>query len=198
MKIIGFVASPRKTGNTAWVVNQILESAKEHGAETQSWYCSDLDKPCRSCYACRQGDLHGQSSKRCLINDNIQKLYDELERADALILGSPIYMGQMSAQAKIFNDRLFGSQLYQPRFHPHFKEENLAKKKLILVFTQGNPNAEMFRGYFDYTKQMFQLLGFEVKEVVVVAGMRNELAHERKELHSLTEKIGLSLVSELP
>jgi multimeric flavodoxin WrbA len=37
----------------------------------------------------------------------MQKLYDALEQADALVLGSPVYMGQMSAQAKIVTDRLF-------------------------------------------------------------------------------------------
>ena len=53
MKIIGFIASPRKEGNTAWIVNKILEGAKEQGAETQSWYFSDLDiKPCQGCLGC--------------------------------------------------------------------------------------------------------------------------------------------------
>jgi multimeric flavodoxin WrbA len=40
MKIMGFTASPRKQGNTAWVVNKMLEGAKDQGAETQSWYFS--------------------------------------------------------------------------------------------------------------------------------------------------------------
>jgi multimeric flavodoxin WrbA len=38
MKIIGFTASPRKEGNTAYAVDKIPEGAKEQGAETQSWY----------------------------------------------------------------------------------------------------------------------------------------------------------------
>jgi multimeric flavodoxin WrbA len=188
MKIIGFIASPRKEGNTAWIVNKILEGANEQGAETQSWYFSDLDiKPCRSCYGCKQGD------RGCIINDDMQKLYGAIEHADALILGSPVYMGQMSAQAKIFTDRLFAQ--FSPRFSPYFKEENSAKK-LILVFTQGNPDSDMFQLYFDYTKNMFQLLEFDVKEVYVVAGMRNEAAHERKDLHTVMKDIGSSLVSE--
>ncbi|MDR1207947.1 MAG: flavodoxin family protein, partial [Holosporales bacterium] len=115
MKIIGFIASPRQAGNTAWTVNKILESAKEQGAETQSWYCSANDKPCQSCFACRQGDIRGQSGLRYVINDNISKVYEALVDADVLVFGIPIYMGQMSAQAKIFTDRLFGSRLYQPR-----------------------------------------------------------------------------------
>jgi multimeric flavodoxin WrbA len=189
MKIIGFIASPRKEGNTAWIINKILEGATEQGAETQSWYFSDLDiKPCQSCYGCKKGD------RGCIINDDMQKLYGAIEHADALVLGSPVYMGQMSAQAKIFTDRLFAR--FSPRFSPYFKEENAAKKKLILVFNQGNPDSGMFQLYFDYTKKMFQLLEFDVKEVQVVAGMRNEAAHERKDLHTVMKDIGSSLVSE--
>jgi multimeric flavodoxin WrbA len=189
MEIMGFIASPRKEGNTAWIVNKILEGAKEQGAETRSWYFSDLDiKPCRGCLGCKQGD------RRCIVNDDMQKLYGALEHADVLVLGSPIYMGQMTAQAKIFIDRWFAR--ISPRFSPHFKEENVAKKKLILVFDQGNPDSGLFQVYFDYTKKIFQLLEFNVKDVVVVAGMRNEPARERKDLHAAMKDIGSSLVSE--
>ena len=187
MKIIGFIGSPRKEGNTAWIVNKILEGATEQGAETQSWYFSDLDiKPCKGCLNCIQSD-------RCVINDDMQKLYTALKQADALVLGSPVYMGQMSAQAKIFTDRLFAQ--ITPRFSPQFKEEN-AGKKLVLVFTQGNPDPNMFQIYFNYTKNMFQLLEFDVKGVHIVAGMRKESAHERKDLHTAMKDIGSSLVVE--
>jgi hypothetical protein len=61
------------------------------------------------------------------------------------------------------------------------------------VFTQGNPDPGMFQVYFDYTKHMFQLLEFDVEGVQVVAGMRSEAAHERKDLHTAMKEIGLSL-----
>ena len=187
MKIIGFIASPRKEGNTAWVVNKILEGARERGAETEVWYSGELDiKPCGGCLGCVQSD-------QCVINDDMQKLYHALTEADALVLGSPIYMGQMSAQAKLFTDRLFAQ--ITPRFSPRFKEEN-AGKKLVLAFTQGNPDPEMFRVYFDYTRGMFQLLEFDVRELHVVAGLRSRPAHEREELLPVLERIGASLVSE--
>jgi multimeric flavodoxin WrbA len=122
----------------------------------------------------------------------MQKLYDAIEHADALVLGSPVYMGQMSAQAKIFTDRLFAH--ISPRFSPFYKEK-AAKKKLLLVFTQGNPDSSKFQVYFDYTKSMFQMLEFDVKEVLVVAGMRTEPARERKDLGTAMKTIGSSLVS---
>jgi len=64
------------------------------------------------------------------------------------------------------------------------------------VFTQGDPDAGFFQEYFDYTKKMFQLLEFDVKEVLVVAGMQNGPAHEIKDLHTVLKNIGSSLVSE--
>jgi multimeric flavodoxin WrbA len=102
-------------------------------------------------------------------------------------------MGQMSAQAKIFTDRLFA--VISPRFSPHYKEKAV-KKKLILTFNQGNPDSSMFQSYIDYTKHMFQLLEFDVKEVPVITSMRNGPAHERKDLDTALKAVGSSLVSE--
>ena len=121
----------------------------------------------------------------------MQKIYAMLKYADGLVLGSPIYMGQMSAQAKIFTDRLFAQ--ITPRFSPRFKEEN-AGKKLILVFTQGNPDASKFKTYCDYTKQMFQLLEFDVKDMIIVTDTRTEPASEKKGLLSELMKMGAKLV----
>ena len=186
MKIIGFVASPRKNGNTAWIVNEILEGAKAAGAETQIWYSGELDiKPCKGCLDCVQND-------KCSINDDMQRLYEALRQADALVLGSPVYMGQMSAQAKCFTDRLFAQ--ITPRFSPRFKEEN-AGKKLILAFTQGNPDPGKFQVYYDYTKNIFQLLEFDVKDLIVVPGTRSEQASEKKELQTAMKNIGSALLN---
>jgi len=185
MKVVGFVASPRIDGNTAWVVDKILEGAKEHGAETEVWCSGNINLgPCKGCLSCVK-------TGRCIINDDMQKIYGALKQADALVLGSPIYMGQMSAQAKMFTDRLFAQ--ISPRFSPKFKEEN-AGKKLVLAFTQGNPDPNMFQTYFDYTKRMFELLEFDVKTVQVIEGTRNRPACERADLPALLKSVGSSLV----
>jgi multimeric flavodoxin WrbA len=187
MKVIGFVASQRKAGNTAWVVEQILEGAKEIGAETEVFYSGELDiKPCMGCLACVQ-------SGKCAVNDDMRTLYSALKTADGLVLGSPVYMGQMSGQAKVFTDRLFAQ--ITPRFSPRFKEEN-AGKKLILAFTQGNPDAEKFREYYDYTKKMFCLLEFDFRDLVVVTDTRSEAAHEKQGLRAKIRGVGAMLAGE--
>jgi len=186
MQIIGFNASPRKSGNTAWTINRILDSAAKAGAQTQFFHTSELNiSPCRGCLGCVSGN-------GCVVADDMQQVYTALKQADALILGSPVYMAQMSGQAKVFTDRLFAQ--ITPRFSPRFKEEN-AGKKLILVFTQGNPDQSKFQTYYDYTKSMFQMLEFDVIDFIVVTGTRSEAASKQPELDIKLKDFGEALVS---
>ena len=185
MKIIGYNASPRKNGNTAWSVARILDGARERGANVEVWNAGELNiNPCRGCLGCVKND-------KCGLPDDMQAIYATLKDADGLVLGMPIYMGQMNAQAKIFMDRLFAQ--ITPRFSPHFREEN-AGKKLVLVFTQGNPDENKFKEYCDYTRNMFQLLEFDVKDTIIIAGTRTESASEKKGLLSSLTAVGAKLV----
>lgn len=186
MNIIGIIASEHKEGNTAFIVNEILKGAKENGANTEAFHFGNLDiKPCRGCWACHKGD------GGCVINDDMKKIYDALEHTNAIVLGLPIYMGQMSAQGKIFTDRLFAR--VSPKFSPFFKEKPM-KQKLILSFHQGNPDKDLFKPYMDYTKHMFEVLDFDVKEVPVITGLRNGAARERDDLHRSLKDFGSGLV----
>lgn len=186
MNIMGIIASERREGNTAFIVNKLLEGAREQGAQTQSFSFSDLDiKPCRGCWACHKSD------QGCVIKDDMQKIYNAMENTDVIILGLPIYMGQMSAQGKIVTDRLFAQ--FSPRFSPFFKD-NAVKKQIVLSFNQGNPNADLFKPYIEYTSQMFKTLEFDVKEIPVVTGLRSGPIYDRKDLSRDLKRFGSGLV----
>ena len=185
MNMIGIIASQRREGNTAFIVNKLLEGAREQGVKTQSFSFSDLDiKPCRGCWACHKGD------QGCVINDDMQKIYDAMDSADVIILGLPIYMGQMSAQGKIYTDRLFAR--FSPKFSPFFKD-NTVKKQMVLSFNQGNPDVDLFRTYINYTNQMFKTLEFDVKEVPVVTNLRSGSIYDRDDLCRELKSFGSSL-----
>jgi multimeric flavodoxin WrbA len=178
MKIIGFSGSPRESGNTLWAVKKILDGAKQAGAETMLFSSSNLEiKPCRGCYGCKNSD------NGCVINDDMQKIYAGLKDAVAVVFASPVYMGQMTGQAKAFMDRLFPTN--SPRFSPYYKEQG-KKKKMLLVFTQGNPDKTKFQTYFNYTKQLFEILEYDVKDTVIIAGTR---AAEAKDMSGLSESL---------
>ena len=186
MKIIGFSGSPHKSGNIAWTVEQILKGAAAVGAQTLLFSASELDmKPCCGCFGCKNGDAG------CVIKDDMQKVYDELLDVDALVFASPIYMGQMTGQAKSFLDRLFPTN--SPKFSPFYKEQ--AKKKLIPVFTQGNPDKAKFQTYIDYTKQMFEVLDYDVTEPIIVTGTRSAEAKDMDGLGESLAVIGARLIT---
>ena len=85
MRIIGVCGSPRNGGNTELILNEALMAAKEEGAEVGLIRICDYKlEPCNACSACFR-------AKKCVINDDCEKLYQELVRADGIILGSPSY-----------------------------------------------------------------------------------------------------------
>jgi multimeric flavodoxin WrbA len=105
MEVIAFNGRPRKTWNTATLLKYALEGATSWGAETKLVHLYDLDfKGCRSCFGCKTKG--GPSYGRCAIQDDLTPLFKEIETADALILGTPIYIGTVSGEMKSFMERL--------------------------------------------------------------------------------------------
>jgi len=160
IKVLGLVGSPKVDGNTAKIVNAILEGAAENGAEAVTYNLASLDiKGCDACHRCQENGC-------CVIDDDMQELYQQIEEADTVVLGSPVYMWQMTAQTKLLIDRM--TAFLRPNF-----SSRLDNKKLILVFTQGIPDRDAFEPYFEYTAGLLYYLGFDVLEIIVAAGTDN-------------------------
>jgi multimeric flavodoxin WrbA len=158
IKILGLVGSPNINGNTAKLVNAILEGAAENGANKAVFNLTSLDiKGCDACRRC-------QDSGCCLIDDDMQEIYEEIQIADIVILGSPVYMWQMTAQTKLFVDRL--TAYLRPDY-----SSRLDHKKLILVFSQGSSDRDAFKPYFEYTAGLLYYMGFDVLDMIIAAGM---------------------------
>ena len=161
MKVLGLIGSPRVDGNTTKLVNAILEGAAENGAETKVYNLSVLDiNPCKGCMTCK---IDG----KCVVDDDMQQLYDEIQAADAVVLGSPLYMWEVTAQTKLFIDRLVAF------LNPDFSTRLNLPKKLVLAFTQGNPDLNTFKQYFDYMEGLFSFMQFDVQGSIVAAGTYN-------------------------
>jgi len=105
MEVIGFNGSPRKNWNTATLLQKALEGAASQGAKTKLVHLYDLDfKGCRSCFGCRTKG--GPSYGRCAVKDDLTPILKEIEAANAVILGTPIYLGTVSGEMKSFMERL--------------------------------------------------------------------------------------------
>jgi len=99
-RILGISGSPRVGGNTDWVVQESLNAASEEGATVKLLRICDCDlRPCDACQACF-------GTGRCAIGDDAEKVYQAIMDAEGVILASPVYFQGVTAQMKIFIDRV--------------------------------------------------------------------------------------------
>jgi len=105
MKVMAFNGSPRKEWNTATLLKKALEGASSKGVETELIHLYDLDfKGCMSCFACKEKG--GKSYGKCAVEDDLMPIFKKIEGADAVIFGSPVYLGSISGEMQSFMERL--------------------------------------------------------------------------------------------
>ncbi len=97
MKVLGICGSFRDISNTNKLVERV---AKASGVDYELVYLGKHNiKPCSGCAECMMNE--GQ----CIIDDDMQPLYEKLMNADALIVGAPTYYMDISGAVKTFIDR---------------------------------------------------------------------------------------------
>lgn len=99
MRVLGIAGSPRRGGNTDLLLAEVMKGAASKGAEVRTIVLNDLEiTPCQHCDACFEAG-------ECRIKDDMQKVYKELERAERIVLASPVHFMGVTAQAKAMIDR---------------------------------------------------------------------------------------------
>jgi multimeric flavodoxin WrbA len=114
--MIAINGSPRKAGNTAMLLNKSLEGAAARGAETEMVHLYDLNfKGCISCFACKR--IGGKSYGRCALKDALTPILEKVPKVDAIVLGSPIYFGNVTGEMRSFLERLLFPYLVYDKEH---------------------------------------------------------------------------------
>lgn len=100
MKVLAIHGSARKDGNTAILIRTVLEELNQMGIETEMiQFAGTVIEPCKACWACG-----GQ--KNCVHrNDLFRDVFDQMMAADGIILGSPVYCANISANMQAFLER---------------------------------------------------------------------------------------------
>ena len=100
IKLFGISGSPRKA-STDYIVREALRHAGEmYSADTE--YFSAMGKKINFCIHC---DYCIRNKNGCVHKDDMQAVYEKLKWADAIIIGTPVYQGMLSAQTKAIMDR---------------------------------------------------------------------------------------------
>ena len=143
-KIIVIDGGPRKTMNTAQMLQRFVEGAKSvsEQIEVMTVRLYELDyKGCMSCMACK---VKGRASNVCKFKDALTPILEEIAQADGLVMGSPIYFGDVTGQMRTFLERLAFPWLSYNDY------SMTAPKKMPVVLMEtmnGTPDRNNSQGY---------------------------------------------------
>ena len=182
MKILAIVGSPRLNGNTNYLVDRALEEAAKLGTETEKIVLSQYEvKPCL-------GHENCATFESCLQKDDMAWILDRFCEADGVILATPVYYYNVTAQMKAFIDRNYFI----------YKKDKRSRARVVGIIVV----AEM-EGIEDtlYTLRQFVDWSFNVKEDkrFIVCGYASRIGDAQNNLLLIEEarKLGKQMAESL-
>ncbi len=151
MRILGIQGSPRKKGNTRFLLDLFLEKARELGASTE---VVDVDKrhilPCKEYTVCEKKGF-------CPIDDDMKKeIYTLLREAEAVVVATPIFFYNTTAQLKALIDR--SQTLWARKYRLKLADPGQKYRKGFLLALGATKGANLFEGVKLTAKYFFDAI----------------------------------------
>ncbi|MHA2244340.1 MAG: flavodoxin family protein [Candidatus Hodarchaeales archaeon] len=182
-KIVIVKGSPRKKGNSCILAEALAKGAKDNGADVEEFFLHEMNiQPCNACDVCIK-----KPEKGCVIDDDMQKIYTSIVSADSIVITSPIYWFNISAQTKLFIDRLYGLVVS--------KKNSLKGKRIGIILTYGDTNQHSSGAInaINSFKDIFRYVGAEITEVVHGSAMDAGEIKQNLNLMDSAYKLGKKL-----
>ncbi|MHA2075249.1 MAG: flavodoxin family protein [Candidatus Hodarchaeales archaeon] len=178
-RIVIIKGSPRRGGNSCSLADSVIQGAKDNDAHVDDFFLQKMNiKPCNACNACIK-----QVEKECIIDDDMQAIYSALREADAIVIASPTYWFNISAQTKLFIDRLYG--LVEPN------KDIMRSKKIGIILTYGDSDQYSSGAInaINSFKDTFRYIGSEI--VGIVHGSASDKGEIKKNQDLMDEAYSL-------
>ena len=193
MRVLGIAGSPRRGGNTDLLLAEVMKGAASRGVEVKIIILNDLKiAPCQHCDACLE-------TGRCKVEDDMQMVYDELMKADRIVLASPIQFMTVTAQAKAMIDRCqsLWARKYVLKQPPLGSEPG--KKKGLFISVGGRRVANLFEPALVTVKSLFKVLDITYAGELLFPGIDEKGAiKEHPDALKQAYLAGQKLVKESP
>jgi multimeric flavodoxin WrbA len=179
--VLVFKGSPREHGNSSTLAEKAVEGAKAAGAEVESFSLHRMDiRPCDACDTCHETGV-------CVLMDDMQGLYPKLQKADAILIASPIYWFTMNAQTKLFIDRWYALEI---------SEGNALKGKqfgIILTYGDTDPYSSGAINAIRTFQDMLRYIGGNIAGIVYGTASDVGDVQSQPELMERAYKLGQKL-----
>ena len=172
MNILVLNGSPRTNGNTAAMVNAFVEGASENGNTiTVVDVCKKKIAGCLACEYC-----HTKGSGKCIQQDDMQEIYPVLEKAEMIVLASPIYYHSFTGQLQCAINRIYALD----------KPKNL--KKAALILSSGSDHVYC-GAIYEYQNSFLNYLKLEDMGIYSAYGKQNKSEEKLNELREFGRRL---------
>jgi multimeric flavodoxin WrbA len=185
MKIVAVLGSPRSKGNSTILARIVLDKAGELGAQTEEFVLNKLQyRGCQGCETCKTKLDH------CVLEDDLTQVLDAVKQADAVILATPIYFGEVSGQFKTFFDRTYSY------LNSDFTSRLQPGKSSVFIVAQGQTDPNMYADVHPRYEMWLKGYGFAANHLLRMNGPGPaDSVGQRPDLVSQAEEIAKSLVA---
>jgi len=164
-KIIAIYGSPRRSGNTARLLQRAVEGAREGGAEVQEIILRDLKmSPCLEIYGCK-------NAGECRLKDDFQTARDQILASQGLMLASPVFFYTVSAHTKILMDRF--QSLWVKKYWidktPGGQPTN--QRKGLFISVGATKGKKLFDGILLSLKYFFDVIDMKLWKALLYRGL---------------------------
>ncbi len=146
-KIIAINASPRTAWNTGTLIREAAKGTESKGADVKVYdlYQSEKFTGCISCFGCKLPEHQGV----CVYKDGLTPILDDIRSADGLIIGTPNYLGDVSAGFRALYERLiFQSLTYKT------EPRSYNERRIPVLFIMTSNAAEDYYAQIGYDKML--------------------------------------------
>jgi multimeric flavodoxin WrbA len=189
MKVLSFLGSPRRGGNTEILLDEALRGASDHGGSCEKVVLRDLKiTPCLEIYKCAKDGV-------CAIKDDMQDLFPKIEQAQRVIIASPIFFYSVSAWTKAMIDRC--QSLWAKKYILKLPVSAVADRKGAFISVAATRGKKLFDGVRLTIKYFFDAIDVTYSDELLVRGVddKGEVRKQEEALQRAYE-LGRRLVTD--
>lgn len=163
MNCLLFQGSARKGGNTDNLLQKIIQGIENVQGSYKLYRLPDLDiHPCIGCGSCEENG-------ECIFKDDMYGIYQSIRSADRILVASPIYFYNLTAQTKLFIDRC--QTLWSRKYLLNTPAGNINKRKGYLVSVAATHGKRVFEGAKLTMRYAFDAMNCTYTDDLLVKGM---------------------------
>ena len=188
MKLVVLLGSPRKNGNSETVAKAVVTPIEQSGGTVEYIRLNILSlRPCQGCGGC-------DKSGNCVIDDDMTDIYNTVDSADRLILVSPVYFYGLSAQCKIFGDRMQARWARRYLLKERYRSEE--GRKGYLISSAATKGPKIFDCSILTTRYIYDAMDVEYGGEFLVKGVdKRKAVLEHPEEMQRAEEFGRDILA---